>query len=376
MKRKLETLMLAGAVALVSVSSAWAQQSIEDRLDGMEKRIRYLESRVAAQDRVIVEKDRKIAELTERQESSWVNGLEIGGAVEVEAVREKPSGESDTSSASVATAEVAIAAQVNDWVGSELVLAYDGDAEKVDVDTATVTFSGEGPFAVTAGKLTLPFGVYETNLVSDPLTLEFAETADIALVAEMSSGAFNGSIFGLHGSGDDLDNFGVAAGFALEDLDLPVPASLGGNFSYIREILSDSVIENVIDAELSTGLSGWAASVTVGFGDASLSGEYVASLDRVTSSKPTSRAVEAAYGLDVLGTPLTVALGYSTTSKAVGEGFDLGLPESRFLAGLAIELTQQVGLALEWRRDRHYSIAAGGTGGRDTALTGVLSLEF
>lgn len=265
MKRKLETLMLAGAVALASVSPAWAQPSIEDRLAGMEKRIRYLESRVAAQDRVILEKDRRIAELTERQESSWVNGLELGGVVEVEAVREKPSGGSDTSNASVATAEVAIAAQVNDWVGSELVLAYDGDAEKIDVATATVTFAGDGAFAVTAGKLTLPFGVYETNLVSDPLTLEFAETADVALVAEISSGAFNGSIFGLRGSSDDLDNFGVAAGFALEDLDLPVPASLGGNLSYLKEILSDSVIENVIDAELSQGLSGWAANVTLGF---------------------------------------------------------------------------------------------------------------
>lgn len=102
----------------------------------------------------------------------------------------------------------------------------------------------------------------------------------------------------------------------------------------------------------------------------------MASLDHVTGSKPTSRAVEAAYGLDVLGKPLSVALGYSATSRAVGEGFDLGLPENRFLAGLALELTQQVGLALEWRRDRHYSTAAGGTGGKDNVLTGLLSLEF
>ena len=369
---KLGTLMLAGAFALASVPPAWAQ-SVEERLAAMEKRIRYLEERVAAQDRVIVEKDRKIAEMTGERESSWVNGVEVGGVIEVEAVHEQPSEGSDTSSASVAKAEVAIEAQVNDWIGSELVLAYDGDAEKVDVDTAAVTFAApDGPLSVTAGKLTLPFGVYETNLVSDPLTLEFAETADTALVVEMAQGGIHGSVFGLHGTSDELDNFGVAAGFALEDMGLPGSTSLGVNFSYINEILSDSVV----DAELSEEISGWAASVALGFGGASLLGEYVASLEDVAGSKPSSWQVEAAYGLDVLGAPLTFALGYQATDKALGDGFDLGLPKDRFLAGLSLELAEQVGLSLEWRRDKHYGIAAGGAGGSDKVLTGLLSLEF
>lgn len=369
---KFRALMLAGAVALASVPPAWAQ-SVEERLAAMEKRIRYLEERVAAQDRVIVEKDRKIAELAGGRESSRVNGVEVGGVLEVEAVHEQPSGESSTSSASVAKAEVAIAASVNDWVGSELVLAYDGDAEKVDVDTAAVTFAApDGPLSVTAGKLTLPFGVYETNLVSDPLTLDFAETGDTALVVELSSGGFTGSVFGLHGTSGELDNFGAAAGFGLDDLGLPGSASLGVNFSYINEILSDSVV----DAELSEELPGWTASVSLGFGGASLLGEYVGSLEEAAGSKPSSWQVEAAYGLDVLGKPLTVAFGYQATDKALGDGFDLGLPKSRLLAGLSLELAEQVGLSLEWRRDEHYGIAAGGAGGSDKVVAGLLSLEF
>ena len=370
---KYRSLLLAGAAALVLGTPALAQQSIEERLAGMEKRLQYLEQRVADQDKVIVEKDRQIAELTGQQESSWVNGLEIGGALKVEAVHEKPSGESATTSLRWRTAEIAIAAQVNDWVSSEVVLAYDGDAEKVDVDTATVTLAApEGPAAITAGKLTLPFGTYETNLISDPLTLDFAETADTALMVEMSSGAFNGSIFGLHGASGEIDNFGAAAGFTLETEAFPGPMSLGVNLSYINEIRSDSVTE----AELSEELSGWAASLTLGLGDASLLGEYVASLDDVMGSKPSTYAVEAAYDLDLLGKPLTFALGYQTTDKALGEGYDLGLSRNRFLIGLSLELMEQVGLALEWRRDNHYSIAAGGSGGKDNTLTGMLSLEF
>ena len=42
---------------------AWAQGSIEERLQKTEQRIRYLEERLAAQDRTIVEKDKQISKL-------------------------------------------------------------------------------------------------------------------------------------------------------------------------------------------------------------------------------------------------------------------------------------------------------------------------
>lgn len=172
---KLRVLSLAGALALALGTPALAQQSVEERLSGMEKRIQYLEQRVADQDKVIVEKDKQIAELSGGTE--WVRSVQIGGAIEIEGVHEKPAGEDGTSSVGVGTAEVGIAAEVNDWAGGELVLAKDDD-DKIELDTATITLGQpDGPWSLTAGKLTLPFGTYETAL-GDPLTLELGETGD------------------------------------------------------------------------------------------------------------------------------------------------------------------------------------------------------
>ena len=135
----------------------------------MEQRIRYLEERVAVQDKVIVEKDRRISSLTAR-EDSWFNRVEMSGVIEVEAVHE---GEGDgVTAAKVSTPGVA----AHDRVGAEAVLLYKG--EDLNVDTATLTVAPpDGPWSFTAD--TLPFGTYD--LISDPLTLEIGETGETAL---------------------------------------------------------------------------------------------------------------------------------------------------------------------------------------------------
>ena len=233
---KLGRLIWTGVTALVLTTPALAEQSVEDRLAGMEKRIQYLEQRGAEQDNVIVEKDRQIAEATGQTE--WAQGLEISGAIEIEAVYDKPAGEESTSSVDVDTAEVGIAAEVNDWTSAELVLAYDVDAKKVDVDSATATLGPpDGPWSLTAGKLTLPFGTYETGMISDPVTLELGETDDVAAVFEVSSGGLSASLFGLHGESEKFENFGVSADYSVETGTWP--SALRLNVSYIHEIRSD-----------------------------------------------------------------------------------------------------------------------------------------
>ena len=139
----------------------------------MEQRIQYPEERVAVQDKVIVEKDRRISSLTAR-EDSWFDRVEMSGVIEVEAVHE---GEGDgVTAAKVSTPGVA----AHDRGGAEAVLLYKG--EDLNVDTATLTVAPpDGPWSFTAGQYTLPFGTYETNLISDPLTLEIGETGETAL---------------------------------------------------------------------------------------------------------------------------------------------------------------------------------------------------
>ena len=357
---KLGRLIWTGVTALVLTTPALAEQSVEDRLPAMEKRIQYLKQRGADQDNVIVEKDRQIAEAT--GEPQWAQGLEISGAIEIEAVYDKPAGEESTSSVDVDTAEVGIAAEVNDWTSAELVLAYDVDAEKVDVDSATATLGPpDGPWSLTAGKLTLPFGTYETGMISDPVTLELGETDDVAAVFEVSSGGLSASLFGLHGESEKFENFGVSAGYSVETGTWP--STLGLNVSYIHEIRSD----RVADSEAFVELPGIAASARVGAGPSSLTGEYVKALDEQNGSQPSAWMVEAVFEFEFLGKGAAVAAGYQATQEAAG----LGLPESRMLLGLAVELMDGVGLSMEWKQDDAYD-----SDRKDTAITGALTLEF
>ncbi len=357
---KLGRLIWTGVAVLVLSTPALAQQSVEDRLYGMEKRIQNLEQRVADQDEVIVEKDRQIAELT--GQTKWAQGLEISGAIEIEAANEKRAGEESTNSVDMGTAEVVIAAEVNDWTSAELALAYDADAGKVDVDTATATLGPPGgPWSLTAGKLTLPFGTYETGMISDPVTLELGETGDAAAVFEVSSGGLRVSLFGLHGESEKFENFGMSVSYSVGTGTWP--SALDLSVSYINEIRSDSVA----DSEAFSEFPGMAASATVGAGHASLTVEYVKALDEQNGSEPSAWMVEGRFEFEFLGKRAAVAAGYQATHEAA----DLELPERRMLLGLAVELTEGVGLSMEWKLDEAY-----GSDDRDTAITVMLALKF
>lgn len=359
---KLRVLLWTGVAALVLGSPALAQQSVQERLSGMEKRIQYLEQRVADQDKVIVEKDKQIAELGGGTE--WAQKVSIGGTLEIEGVYEKPAGEDGTTSAGVGTAELAIGVEVNDWTSGEVVIEADFDDEdRIVLGDATVTLGPpDGPWSLTAGRLTLPFGTYETAL-GDPLTLELGETGGgpAAAVAELSSGALTVSLFVGEGENGEFENFGASAGYSLET-DTPWEATLDANVSYISQILTDAQ-----DAGGFSELPGVAVSAKVGVGGVSLIGEYLMATDEQNGSEPSAWMVEAGYEFELLGKGAGAAVSYSRTMEAA----DTELAEARMIMGVSVELMEGVGVSLEWQQDETY-----GTDDEDTSLTGVLALEF
>ena len=212
---------MAAVAALAWQGPAMADDSIEDRLSAMEQRIRYLEQRVASQDEVIVEKEREIAALTGQEEASadaWFNRVEFSGAIELEAVHSSPyEGDNETES-DLATAEFGIAAEIDDWVGGEILVAKDDD-DKIELDTATLTIAPpEGAWSLTGGSQGLPFGVYDTDLISDPLTKEIGDTGQVSMVPGFSADAFHGSFFVFDGDNrpagqQRIEGHGAAVGY-------------------------------------------------------------------------------------------------------------------------------------------------------------------
>lgn len=372
---RLKTLIAAAVAAAVLHLPAFAQDSVEERLSKMEQRIKYLEERVATQDRVIVEKDRQISSLT-AMEDAWFNGIEIGGVIEVEASRESGYEGDSVTNADVSTVELGIAAEIHDWVGAEAVLLYD-DEEDLNVDTATLTIGPpDGPWSFTAGQYTLPFGTYETNLVSDPLPLDIGETGETAVEFGVEFEGIQGSVFAFNGAndrgGDDrISSIGAAAGYSVEYEN----SAFGISASWINDLGESDGLEE--DADGDKRVAGWTASGFASFGGVSVLGEYLTAgrefrEEAFSGAEPSSYSLEVAYEFEVGGKGVTAAASYQRSEEAVA----LELPESRYLVGLSVDLVEGVALGVEWKRDNDYGEADGGTGKDADTFTALLSAEF
>ena len=97
------------------------------------------------------------------------------------------------------------------------------------------------------GRQFLPFGLFETNLISDPLTLELGEMNEISAQFELSSGGIHGTIYGFDGdnekAGDrDRPGYGAVIGFSLERRE----TEFGLDLAYISDIGDTDILQEVI----------------------------------------------------------------------------------------------------------------------------------
>ena len=368
------------ATALV-VFGAWqgpaiAQGSIEDRLREMEQRIQLLERQVADQHRVIDEKNRQISSLA-KKERGWFDSVRVRGKMEIDAIASNPSDGPSETDLEVGKVELGATAAVNDWTDAEIVLALDDDA--VIVDTATVTMSPiDTPVEMTAGKYTVPFGVFKSNLITSPLTKKIGETVEHAAQFGVDAGGVTATGFVFEGGNDRsgksrVENFGGSVGYSMKQ----DPVSIGITLSYINDIGETDRIEGKIEGDASDFdmVRGGAASLVAKLSGMTIIAEYLTAMDRFKAdelefegkgAKPSAWTIETAYGFPVYGKDVTAAISYQGTDEAEA----LGQPESRFLVGFEVGLDKGLALAMEWLRDETYD------GDNETTASAQLALKF
>jgi uncharacterized coiled-coil protein SlyX len=359
--------------------------SIEDELAAIKARIAALEQQVADQNRVINEKDRQIQALTVDTERSqvargdhWTDRVEIGGLVEVEAGYHSSYDGDETSDLAVATVELGIAAQVNDWVAAEITLLYEEDDTDLEVDVATITVAPpDGPWFATAGQQYVPFGVYGTNLVSDPLTLEIGETRETAALVGIEANGFVGSAYVFNGDSDkddEIDRYGLMAGYASEGDDFGFALQAG----YISHI-GDS--DGLDVGDVGDYVGGIALDAQITAGAFTFIAGYVAATDSFDAAElgfngkgaePKAWAIEAGYAFELASRPAMVALGFQGTEEALA----LELPEQRIAVALSVEVMDNTTLSFEWARDEDYGTSDGGTGKTADTATAQLAVAF
>jgi hypothetical protein len=362
---------------------------VDDELAAIKARLSALERQVADQSRVIREKDRKIQELVanptvpeQPDGEGWSDRIQIGGAIEVEAGYHSPYTGKDTSDLVVSTIELGVDAQLNDWVAGKVTLLYEEDETPLEVDVGILTIAPpDGPWFINAGRQYVPFGTYETYLVSDPLTLELGETRETAVLFGLASTGFVGAFYVFNGdsekSGDNIDHYGATAGYTHLDDDSAFAMHVG----YINHIGDSDTLQDTIGGNVNDYVGGVAIDARLSNGPIEVIADYVAATGRFDATElafngngaaPKAWHLEVAYTFALASWPTTVAFGYQASDEALA----LDLPETRIATALSVEVADNTTLSFEWAHDKDYGTGDGGTGKTSETATAQLAVEF
>jgi hypothetical protein len=362
--------MAAVMAAICWQGTAFGETTLDERLSGMEQRIKYLEQRVRDQEQAM--------------QTNEEGGIAIGALIEVEASQHDPYAGDSSSDIALATAEIGLSCQFNDSVSGEITLLYEG--ETTDVDVAAITIAPPGSaWSVTAGQIFVPFSSFESNMVSDPLTLEIGETRESAVQLDFGSKLLTASIYAFNGTNkqnegadDKIANFGATLAYAFENDSFGLSASAG----YINDIGdSDGLQDGLGTNNIRNHVPGQTVSALITAGPFTLIGEYVRASDEFQATElefngegaqPSAWNIEAGYNFALAGKGAIFALGVQGTDEALA----LELPKTRTLAALSVGILDNTTLAFEYAQDRDYDESDGGTGNTASTITAQLALEF
>ena len=407
-KKTRKTLLLAGLFAFGAATPVFAGQTPDDikslkilvqkllqQNQQLAKRVSQLEKQLPVQNTPSVKDEDIEQQVTkilrhkeeERMQKEYFGHMinryvDFSGLVEVEGSASQDFEGVNESKFELATVELGFVGKVSDWASAHLTLLYEeGGDDKVLVDDAHIILGNTDkfPLYLDAGRQYVPFGNFTTNMISDPLTLEIAETQETALQIGFKAAGAYGSVFAFNGDtneggGDSqIEQFGANIGYALErdsfslDIGMSYMNSIGDSDG-LGDILKE---KNLLTADYVSGIGAYAITH---IGPVSLIGEYITALDDIgneTNFQPMAFNIETGYAFHIRGLESTVAIAYQGTDDMAGY-----LPEGRFLGSFAIGIFPGTTFAVEWAHDKDYDKADGGTDESADAFTAQLAYEF
>jgi len=316
-----------------------------------EERLRLLEEGQAELYHTLAEK--KEAGLA----SKITDRITISGLIEVEAAAEDQKfadGASDgRSDLTLATAQLGLGVKLTETVSGDIILlfeegAFGEDDTDLEVDEAAINFA-HGPWSARVGRQYVPFGVYNSHFISDPLTLELGETRETALLAGYTHGPVAISAFVFNGDAekegeeDHLRDWGASLTLAPAEW-----IELGG--SYLSD-LADSDAELLAD-DYHRRVGGWSTYAVLGHGPFSFSAEYLGAVKSFSAAdldtggngkgdKPQAWNLEVAW---VILENLELAARYEGSDEFAGQ------PDRQYGADVSWSPWEYTTISLEYLR--------------------------
>ena len=312
--------------------------------------------------------------------------VKIGGLVEVEVGFAEDYDGNDESDIALATMALDIDIDLHKYVKAHILLLWEeDDTEPVDLDEAYILLGNTEyfPLYLQVGKLYVPFGNFESHMISDPLTLELGEARESAIIIGLDFNGFYAGAYAFNGdideSGDDdeIKCFGLNAGYAFENETFGLDVGAG----WINNLGDSDTLGDSLPGEIKDYVGGLTAHAIFSWQGFTLIGEYLDATDdfEVTElefkgdgAEPEAWNIELGYTFEIADHETVVALAYQGSDEALA----LELPKERYLGTFGIGLIDGLSLAVEYAHDEDYDKKDGGTGKSADTVTLQMALEF
>ena len=317
--------------------------------------------------------------------------LEISGALEVEINSGKDHLAAKGSDIALATVELGFDAEINKNVSAHILFLHeDDDTDPPVIDEGTLSIA-MGSIFLNAGRMYVPFGNFESNMISDPLTLEIAETQEAAIEFGFESGGLRASVYAFNGGADKagvdkdiVDDFGVSLSYAMKTSSM----ELDIGYDFINNMAETDAFEGAVLAPnaITEQTAGMALHAILNIGSLAIIAEHISAADDFNiadlafngaKASPSASNIEIAYTMNMSGREITVAVAHQSTADIdPASAATLGLPESRNMASVSTTVAGDVGLAVEFSDATDYETIDNGSGESGGMLTVQLAVEF
>ena len=391
---KLKPIALAVMLTGMSAQPVMADDmsDLKAQLKAMQQQMQMMQNKLDAQEAALKKQQQVATEIKHQQASGHTgdtttkrvahevaDSISMGGVIEVVTSKTNSDGwGGDTASDIVLdTFELGIEASASEWVsGSVLFLYEDADDDNLNVDEAFITIANSEvtPFYGSFGRLYVPFGNFESHMISDPATLTLGETReDVVQFGFESEDGLYGSAYVFNGDADELndddtiDNYGLNLGYAMGNDDFDLDVGVG----YINNIATSDSLQDIVDGNGLCGsggcikdyVGGMSFHAITNIGQFNLIGEYVTAMDEFEMNelgvgeelKPRAWNIEGAYNFELAGKDATVALGYQKTKDMYLDNSSTDFFEKAWLASISVGIYENTTLAAEWRHADGYS---------------------
>lgn len=253
------------------------------------------------------------------------------------------------------------------------------------VNKAFITIGNfsKSPFYGTFGQMYVPFGTYQSILISDTLPKVLGRTKARAIelgFMQQGQNAFYGSAYIFRGdsytaSVDKVNNGGLNLGYKFSG---PVNGTAGvGVIGNLADGLGFQTANNFQNFEaINHRVPGYDVNATVGLGKKwDFIAEYITAATNFNpndmgynghGAKPSAIDTELSYAFPILDNkPSAIGIGYAASSEAMA----MGLPLNRYSLVMNTSLWRNTLQAIEFRHDREYPASSTGVNAGAAAAT-------